>query len=145
MLLHQLGQDLVLAQELGLEFGDGAVLGVGIGLAALVVGGEGGRAVLEELLLPVVEVVDGDAVFFAEIGDRDFLDEVLPEQGDLLLRGEVATLPGHGCSSARVLPLTLTKANSGFDWGNTPCRGCSTREGPTESDEEKNDGMGGRQ
>src|SRR5262249_39189694 len=44
---------------------------------------------------------------------------VFPEQGNLLLRAEVATLPGHGCSSARVLPLTLAKANSCFDWGNT--------------------------
>ncbi|HZI76931.1 MAG TPA: hypothetical protein VFD73_23435 [Gemmatimonadales bacterium] len=62
MLLHQLGEDLVLALELGLQVGDLLVLGVGGGLAALVVGGEGGGAVLEELLLPVVEDVDGDTV-----------------------------------------------------------------------------------
>jgi len=31
----------------------------------------------------------------------------------------VATLLSHGYSSARVLPLTLTKANSCFDWGKT--------------------------
>src|SRR3954453_21114983 len=96
MLLHQLGEDLVLALELLLEGSDGAVLGVGIGLAAFVVAGEGGGAVVEELLLPGVEEVDGDAEFFTDVGDRDFLDEVESESGDLLFRGVVAALPSHG-------------------------------------------------
>src|SRR5262249_44767035 len=39
--------------------------------------------------------------------------------GDLLLGGEMATLAVHGCSSARVLPLTLSKANSCSAGGNT--------------------------
>src|SRR5213082_1113130 len=119
MLLHQLREDLVLALELFLEGSDGAVLGVAIGFAAFVVAGEGGDAVVEELLLPGVEEVDGDAEFFTDVRDRDFLDEVEPESGDLLLRGVVAALSGHGCSSARVWPLTPAKANSCFDWGNT--------------------------
>ena len=110
----------MLALELGLEVGELPILDVGVGLAALVVGGEGGRAVLEEELLPGVEEGDADAVFFAQVGDRDLVEEMLPEQGDLLFSGEVATLPDQECSSARVLPLTLTKATSGFDWGNTP-------------------------
>src|SRR5881227_1693554 len=112
MLLHQLGQDLVLALELGLQVGDLFVLGVGGGLTTLIVGGEGGGAVLEELLLPVVEESDGDAVSFAEVGDGDFVEEVLAEQGDLGLRGEVPAFSGHGWSSARVLPLTPAKASS---------------------------------
>src|SRR5581483_8500679 len=120
--LHQLGEDLVLAPEFVLQGGDGAVLGVAIDFAASVVGGEGGGAVLEELFLPVVEVGDSDAVLFAQIGDGDFLQEMGPENGDLLLRSEVAALPAHECSSARVLPLTPTKANSRSDWGNTPER-----------------------
>src|SRR5262245_43129343 len=119
MLLHEFGKDLVLASQLGLQFGDLLVLGGGVGLAAFVVGGEGGRSVLEEELLPGVEEGDADAVFFAEIGDRDLVEEMLSKQGDLLLRGEVTTLPGHGCSSARVLPLTLPEANSCSDWGKT--------------------------
>ena len=53
-------------------------------------------AVLEELLLPVVEEVDGDAVFVAQIGNRDLLQEVLPQDGDLLLGAEVTTGLGHG-------------------------------------------------
>src|SRR5262249_24128400 len=119
VLLSQCGEGLVLALELGLQRGALAVLGVGRGLAALVVGGEGGGAVLEEVLLPVVEEVDGEAVFLAQVGNSDLLDEVIPKDGDLLLGGEGPTLAGHGCSSARVLPLTLTKATSDFDWGNT--------------------------
>ena len=119
MLLHQLGEDLVLALELGLQVGDLFVLGVGGGLAAFVMGGEGGGAVLEELFLPVVEEGDGDAVLFADVGDGDFIEEVLAEQGDLGLRGEVAAFSGPGWSSARVLPLTPAKASSCFDRGKT--------------------------
>jgi hypothetical protein len=122
MLLHEFGEDLVLALEACLESGDGTVLGVGVGLAAFVAVGEGSVSVLEKDLLPGVEEADGDVVFLADVGDRDFIDEVLSEQGDLLLRTEVTTLPGHRCSSARVLPLTLPKANSCFDWGNTQAR-----------------------
>src|SRR5262245_28180014 len=47
-----------------------------------------------------------------------------PENGYLLLRGEVAALPAHACSSARVLPLTPAKANSRSDWGNTGEHSC---------------------
>src|SRR5262249_16916633 len=119
MLLHQLGEDLVLALQLGLEIGDLLVLGVGSVLAAFVVAGEGSWAVLEKELLPGVEVGDSDAVFFTDVGDGDLVEEVLSEQGDLLLRSKMATLLSHGCSSARVLLLTLTKASSCFDWGET--------------------------
>ena len=104
----------MLALQLGLELGDLLVLGVSAVLAAFVVTGEGGGAVLEEELLPGVEVGDGEAVFFADVGDGDLVEEVLSEQGDLLLRGKVTALTAHGCSSAKVLPLTLAKANSSF-------------------------------
>src|SRR5262249_20251235 len=119
----------MLALEFGLEVSELLVLGVGSGLAAFIVGGEGGRSVLEKGLLPEVEEVDGDADAFADVGCRDFIDEVFPEQGDLLLGAEVATLPGHERSSARVLPLTLAKATSCFDWGNTATR--RKKSGPT--------------
>ena len=95
MLLHEFGKDLVLALQLGLQLGDLLALDVGVGLAALVVGGEGGRAVLEELLLPVVEVSDGDAVFLTDVGNGDLVEEMFSEQGDLLLRGKVTALPSH--------------------------------------------------
>src|SRR5262249_30553084 len=115
VLLHQLRENLVLAAEFVFQCGNGATLGVGVGLAAFVVGGEGGLTVLKELLLPVVEEVDGDAVLLTEIGDRSFLQEIGQENGDLLLRGEVAALSAHECFSARVLPLTPAKANTSSD------------------------------
>jgi hypothetical protein len=49
VLLHQLGQDLVLALQLLLEGNDLAVLGVRAGLAARAGGIEGGGGVLEEV------------------------------------------------------------------------------------------------
>src|SRR5438477_7465170 len=112
MLLHQLGEDLVLALELVLEGSDRSVLGVLAGLAAFAGVIEGGGAVLEELLLPEVEEGHGEVVLLADVGDRLLLQEVEAEQGDLLFRGKVPALPRHECSSARVLPLTPAKANS---------------------------------
>src|SRR6516164_10349672 len=116
MLLHEFGEDFVLALQACLQVGNFSVFGVGVCLASFIVSGEGGGAVFEEGLLPEVEEVDGDAVFLADLGDRNFFDEVLSEQGDFLFGAEVAPLLSHECSSARVLPLTLTKANSCFDW-----------------------------
>jgi hypothetical protein len=111
--LHQLGEGFVLTSEFVLEGGEGAVLGVGIGLAAFVGGGEGGWAVLEELLWPVGEEGDGDAVLVTGIGKRDFFQERGPEKGALRLRGKGTTLPTQERSSARVVPLTPAKAIAG--------------------------------
>src|SRR5215831_89642 len=122
MLLHEFGEDFVFALQACLQVGDFSVFGVGVCLASFIVGGEGGGAVFEEGFLPEVEEIDGDAVFLTDLGDRNFFDEVLSEQGDFLFGAEVATLLSHGCSSARVLPLTLTKASSCFDWGKTVFR-----------------------
>jgi hypothetical protein len=115
VLLHQLGEDLVLALELLLERGDGAVLDVLLGLAAFAGMLEGGGAVVEELLLPELEEVHGEVVLLAEVGGGLLLQQVQAKQGDFLLRGKVTALPSHGCSSARVFPLIPTKANSYSD------------------------------
>jgi hypothetical protein len=113
--LQQLGQYLVLALELVREGSEWAVLGVRVGFAACAMVLEGGGAVVEELLPPEVEEVDGEVVLWAEVRDGLLLQEVETKQGDLLLRSEVTTLPSHECSSARVLPLTPAKANSSSD------------------------------
>ena len=86
---------LVFALELGFEQLDLLVLGVldGPGLAVVV---EGGVAVVEELFLPAVEEVGGDAEFIAEVGDGDFFEEVAFEDGDLLGAGKVPTRLVHG-------------------------------------------------
>jgi hypothetical protein len=112
VLLHELGQDLVLALQFIFAGSDRAVLGVLVGLAALAGVVEGGGPVLEELLRPVVEDVHREVVFLAEVGDGLLLQEVEARQGDLLFRGKVTTLPGQGCSSASVLPLIPAKASS---------------------------------
>jgi hypothetical protein len=115
VLLHEFGQDLVLALEFVLEGSELAVFGVGVGFAALAGVLEGSGAIVEELLLPEVEEVHGELVLLADVGDRLLLQEVETKQGDLLLRSEVTTLPSHECSSARVLPLTPPKASSSSD------------------------------
>jgi hypothetical protein len=68
VLLPEFGEDLVLALELVLEGSDRAVLGVLVGLTALAGVVEGGGAVVEELLLPEVEEVDGEVVQMSETG-----------------------------------------------------------------------------
>ncbi len=42
------------------------------------------RAVVEEFLLPAVELVYGDVEFLAEVGDLLAADKVSPEDGDNL-------------------------------------------------------------
>jgi len=67
---------------------EGCVLD-GLGLAAVV---EGGVAVVEELLLPAVEEVGGDAEFIAKVKDGDFFQEMPFEN---VLRGKVTALLVH--------------------------------------------------
>jgi hypothetical protein len=99
MFLHEFRKDLVLALELLLEQRDPPILGVAGASGA---GFEGGRAVLEELLLPAVEHRRVDAVLVAQIRDGDVFEEMKPKDGNLLLGGEsFASLLGHGRTSAR--------------------------------------------
>ena len=78
---------------------DRPILGVADASGA---GFEGGRAVLEGLLLPALEHGGVDAVRVAQIRDGDMFAEREPKDGDLLLGGEsLASLLGHGRTSAR--------------------------------------------
>ena len=63
---------------------------------------EGGGAVFEELLLPEVEECGRELILVAEVGDRHTIDEMPPEDGDLLDRRIV--LPGlsHGETPAEL-------------------------------------------
>src|SRR5262249_33194419 len=66
------------------------------------VGLEGGRGVLEELLLPAVEHRGADAVLVPEVGERDVLEEMEPQDGALLVgREPLSGPPGHGSTSPR--------------------------------------------
>src|SRR6266478_7960230 len=112
--LHELGHDLVFAGKLSFEVLDLLLLGIldGLGSAAI---GKSQMAVLEELLLPVVELIDLEPEFLAEIGDRDFVEQVTFEDGDLVGAGKVTTrLLVHGRTSVQVM-LTRTEPSSRFD------------------------------
>ena len=78
MLLHELAQHLVLALDLGLQGGD--ALGVGVGLGAARGALKSGRGVLEERLLPTVELRGLDAQLLAQVGDRSLLDQMAPQR-----------------------------------------------------------------
>src|SRR5579862_1148679 len=100
MFLHQFGDDLVLALELVAQRGDGPLeVAVGRGVLPL----EGGWAVLEELLLPEVEERGRELVLVAEIRDGDAVDQMAPQDGDLLNRRIVLPRLPHGRNSFRVL------------------------------------------
>ena len=99
MLLHEFDEDLVFALELGFELFDLAFLGIldGLGLAAVV---EGQVGVLEEQALPLVEAGGVDVELIAQVGDGDPFEEVSLDDGDLVLRGEMAA----GCLSDMAVP-----------------------------------------
>jgi hypothetical protein len=96
VLFHELGEDLVLALELGFEAFDLLLL-KGLGLLGVpAVAGEGGSAVFEESPLPEVEEARLEAVPFTKLGDGDLLEKVFPEDGDLLLGSKLPTAAVHG-------------------------------------------------
>ena len=99
MFLHQFGDDLVLALELVAEGGDGPMeVALGGGVLAL----ERGGPVLEELLLPEVEQRGRELMLVAEVRDGDAVDEMTPEDGDLLDRRIVLPRLSHGETPAEL-------------------------------------------
>ena len=65
---------------------------------ATVLDGLGGM--IEELPLPLVENTGLELVLVTEVADGDLVDEMSPQDGGLLVRGEVSTLTlGHRDSS----------------------------------------------
>jgi hypothetical protein len=91
---HELGEDRVLALQLGFELFDLAVLGVldGLAFTAIV---ESEVTVLEELLEPAVDLVGVEAKFVAQVRDGHLFDEVPLEDSDLLGAREMTTLLVH--------------------------------------------------
>jgi len=83
MLGHQLRQNLVLGLDLLLQVSD-PLLVAGVVRSRLLL--EGGRAVLEELLLPAVEDRGLQAELIAELRDWLLLQQMPPQDGDLLRR-----------------------------------------------------------
>ena len=94
---HKLGEDLVLASEFGFELFDFAFFGVFgcLGFAAVL---ESEMALLEETLEPVVNLGGLDVEFIAKVRNRNLVDEMPFEDGDLFGAFKMATLLGIACS-----------------------------------------------
>lgn len=93
MVLHEFGEGLVALTELVFETLEdqlGFAYRKGAGRF-----GEGRRSVLKQFLLPAVEQCGVDLVLIAERRDRHALQQVLAEDGDFLLSGEM-TAVGFG-------------------------------------------------
>jgi hypothetical protein len=97
MFFQQFSDDFVLALELVAQRGDGS-LEVALGRGELAP--EGGRAVLEELLLPEVEERGRELVLIAEVGDGHAVDQMAPKDGDLLDRRIVLAELSHRRNSS---------------------------------------------
>src|ERR1700677_2761700 len=100
MFFHQFRDDLVLALELIPQCGDGPHVRL-IGRPALALESRG--AVLEEQLLPRVEKSGRELVLVAEVGDGYPVDQMPPEDGDLLNGRIVLARLSHRRNSSRVL------------------------------------------
>jgi hypothetical protein len=119
--LHDLRDHLVLVGQLGLEGFDPLLQATHL---AAVVALEGGRPMLEELLLPSVEDVGVEAELVTEVGDRRLLEQMPPQDGHLLLSREPPTLLRHGHFLLRLYMLTARGEMSNSDWSmSTPLRG----------------------
>jgi len=115
MFFHEFGEDLVLALQLGLEAFNLLLLS-GLGLLGVpAVAGKGSRAVLEKGLLPEVELTGLEAVLLTELGDGNLFEEVLPENGDLLLGREMPTAGVHEMFPRSWLSLTTNEGKSSSD------------------------------
>ena len=84
MLPDEFGQDFVLALDLLLQVRNALLLGLVIGAAF---GLEGGGPVFEEFLLPTVEHRWLQSQLVTELRDRLLLQQMPPEDGDLLISG----------------------------------------------------------
>ena len=99
MFLHELRDDLVLALELVAQRGDGPLE---VALGRRVLAFEGGRSVLEELLLPGLEQRGRELMLVAEVRDGDVIEQVTPQDGDLLDRRIVLAGLSHGETPAEL-------------------------------------------
>jgi transposase-like protein len=104
VLLGQLGDDAILVGQAGFELGDLAALGFEGLLLRVMPGGtavlQGAGGVLEELVAPQVEQAGLDVVLLAQGRNLDLFDEVLANDGGLLIGGKLASLGrAHGSPS----------------------------------------------
>jgi hypothetical protein len=112
MLLHQFGEDLVLAGQFFLQ-GHHLTLQMGGGFFTAALKNE--ATPLEKLLLPAVKLAGLDAVLVAQVGDGLFVHQVGFEDGNLLIGRQTAPLRfvlliGHVFRSGLVLTQIAEKS-----------------------------------
>jgi hypothetical protein len=95
VLRHQLGQNLVLRLYLLLQICNPLLVSGMIGWPFLL---EGSSPVLEEFLLPAVEDRRLESHFIAQLRDGLLLQQVPPQDGDLLFRRVLLPLLPHAFS-----------------------------------------------
>src|SRR5262245_33378043 len=97
--LHQLGDDLVLALQLVAQRRDSPQVRL-LRCPALTL--ESRCTVLEEELLPSVKDRWRKLVLITDVGDRHVIDQMAPQDGDLLSRGVTFARLSHRRNSSRV-------------------------------------------
>lgn len=97
MLLQEFGHDLILLHELGFELCDLTVLAV-VSRRPFGGGLKGGGTVLKEQLLPTVKLSGQNLVLVAQVGDRDFVDQVSFDDRDFVRRGKLTSWFLHHAS-----------------------------------------------
>ncbi len=100
MIGHQVGQNLALGLDLLLQVRDPLLVGRVVRRSFLP---KGRCPVLEEILLPAVEDRRLQAQIIAELRDRLVLQQMPPQDGNLLFRRVVLPLPLHAFSPCTLL------------------------------------------
>src|SRR6266550_8984359 len=95
MLRHELGENLVLRLDLLLQVCNPLLVSGMVGWPFLL---EGSSPVLEEFLLPAVEDRRLESHFIAQLRDGLLLQQVPPQDGDLLFRLVLLPLLLHALS-----------------------------------------------
>src|SRR5580700_4103525 len=96
MFLHELGDHLVLLNELGLEVLDLSVLDHFGAWRTTHRGLEGSRGLVEDLLDPVVNLAGLETELIGEVRDGFFADEMTPNDLGLLVGREMSSCLVHG-------------------------------------------------
>src|SRR5882762_10198904 len=91
----QFGQHLVFGLDLLLQELDPLLFGLMVRAA---LAREGRSAILEELFLPTIEYRWLQSQFITQIGNRHFIQQVPPQDGNLLFSGVVLSLFSHASS-----------------------------------------------
>jgi len=114
MLFHQLGKDLVLGLQLGLQGCDPLFVSLTLPVGLFP---EGCGPILKELFQPAVKDGGLQSLFLAKVGYRYFLNQMPAKDGNLLVRGVMLAMLDHGVPSVSLSYYTAEHSIS--NWGKT--------------------------